>query len=99
VGVIAARGDIEAQSLLGSLHGNPPAVLARAASEHADVQYFVFVGVGPILPGLEPYQKPARTWTIPGTAVAEDHPPYRLAAFDFAKAYNIALAREERGVR
>jgi urea transport system permease protein len=32
VGVIAARGDIEAQSLLGSLHGNPPAVLARAAS-------------------------------------------------------------------
>jgi urea transport system permease protein len=32
VAVLAARGDIEAKSLLGSLHGNPPAVLAKGAA-------------------------------------------------------------------
>jgi hypothetical protein len=82
-----------------------PAFLARSASERADVRYFVVMGIGPVTPGIPPRSAgapPIRTWVMPGTSdvrVGKDDERYQMAAYDFAKAYNVALAREEKGVR
>lgn len=80
----------------------PPEVLARSASEKSDIQYFVVMGFAAMLPGLEPHHKPAREWRMPGTSdytTSEDELRYNHVAYDFAKAYNLVLAKEEGGVR
>lgn len=82
-----------------------PELLARAASEKADVRYMQVMGLGPVTPGIAPRPAgapPIRTWVVPGTSdvrKGKDDDRYQLAAYDFAKAYNEALAREEKGVR
>lgn len=84
------------------LRSSDAALQARAASEKSDIRYFIVMGIGPMLPGLEPHQKPARTWTVPGTSdnfTSVDQQHYNVIAYDFAKQYNTALAKEERGVR
>lgn len=88
------------------LRETDPVALARSASERADVTYFVVMGVGPVLPGLPPptplQPGPARKWIVPGTSDVRDgrdDEVYQVTAYDFAKLYNEALAREERGVR
>src|SRR5687767_1960400 len=42
------------------LNANDPALLARASSENADIQYFVIMGIGPVTPGIPPKPRPAR---------------------------------------
>lgn len=88
------------------LRETDPTLLARAASERADITYFCVMGIGPILPGLPPptplKPRPARVWTIPGTSdvrSGREDEIYQITAYDFAKAYNEVLAREEKGVR
>lgn len=82
-----------------------PVFLARAASERADIRYLVVMGIGPMTPGIPPRSAgapPIRTWVMPGTSdvrVSKEDERYQVAAYEFAKAYNIALAAEEKGVR
>lgn len=75
-----------------------PELLAVAASERADVRYMVVLPGVDAPPGIDPFPRPARLWTI---RLSESAEACGLSARlrQFAADYNRALAREERGVR
>jgi len=79
-----------------------PARLARTASEQSDIRYMFVAGATPPVPGVDPFPRPARKWTVP---VARDGAEpviarkFQLTALQFAAAFNQALAAEEKGVR
>jgi hypothetical protein len=84
------------------LRETDPIELAKAASMRGDVRYFVIMGIGPSIPGIDPKPEPARKWTLPGTSDmvnGEDDRIYQLAAYDFAKVYNESLAKFEGRVK
>lgn len=80
-----------------------PDDLAIAASERADIQFMQVVAshLPPpaSLPGLAPYERPARVWVIRVEGESPDVDLLRQRLLRFAAEYNHALAREERGVR
>lgn len=84
------------------LRQTDPTELARAASMRGDIRYFVIMGVGPTLPGIDPKPEPSRKWTVPGTSdmtSSKEEQVYNAVAYDFAKAYNAALAKLEGRVK